>query len=116
MERVKKMTDFLFKSWAEFFFFVVMILGLVVGFWASSFSAVISYIVVFLSGMIGGRLLYERRKKLTFPYYIILIGFLIGYIVGTYYGSRKVVIILFVLGILFSYHLCNKGYIRDIPF
>ena|SRR3989338_3943590 len=116
MERVKKMADFLFKSWAEFFFFVVMVLGLVVGLWASSFSAVISYIVVFLSGMIGGRLLYERRKRLTFPYYIILIGFLIGYIAGTYYGSRKVVIILFVLGILFSYHLCNKGYIRDIPY
>ena len=109
------MVDF-FKSWAEIFFFVVMILGLIVGVWASSFSAVISYIVVFLSGMIGGRLLYERRKKLTFPYYVILIGFLVGYTIGTYYGSRKVIIILFILGILFSYHFCKKGYIRDIPY
>jgi hypothetical protein len=93
-----------------------MIIGLIVALWATSFSAVISYIVVFLSGMIGGRLLYERKKKLTFPYYIILAGFLIGYVIGTYYGSRKVVIILFVLGILFSYHLYNKGYVRDIIF
>ena len=92
------MSEFFFKSWVEFVFFVLMVLGLIVGIWASSFSAVISYIVVFLSGMIGGRLLYDRRKKLTFPYYLIIIGFLIGYVIGTYYGSRKVVIILFVLG------------------
>ncbi|MBU90435.1 hypothetical protein CMO94_02735 [Candidatus Woesearchaeota archaeon] len=110
------MTEFFFRSWAEFFFFVLMVLGLLVSLWATSFSAVISYIVVFLSGMIGGRLLYERKKQLTIPYYIILTGFLIGYVIGTYYGSRKVVIILFILGILLSYHLHNKGYIRDVPY
>ena len=110
------MADFFFKSWAEFFFFVLMIVGLIVSLWATTMSAVISYIVVFLSGMIGGRLLYHRKKKLTIPYYIILAGFLIGYVIGTYYGSRKVVIILFILGVLLSYHLHNKGYIRDVPF
>ena len=108
------MSEFFFKSWVELAFFVLMVLGLIVGIWASSFSAAISYIVVFLSGMIGGRLLYERKKKLSFPYYMIVIGFLIGYAMGTYYGSRKIVIILFILGVLFSYHLCNKGYIRDL--
>ena len=110
------MADFFFKNWAEFFFFVIMTVGFVVALWATSFSAVISYIVVFLSGMIGGRLLYERKQKLIFPYYIIIIGFLIGFVIGTYYGSRNVVIILFVLGLLFSYHLHNKGYIRDVYF
>jgi len=110
------MAEFFFKSWAEFFFFVLMVIGFLVALWATSFSAVISYIVVFLSGMIGGRLLYERKRKLTFPYYIIIIGFIIGYVIGTFYGSRKVVIILFILGILFSYHLHNKGYIRDVHF
>ena len=110
------MTQFFFKSWAEFFFFVLMIIGFIVALWATSFSAVISYIVVFLSGMIGGRLLYDRKKKLAFPYYIIIIGFIIGYVIGTYYGSRRVVIILFILGILLSYHLHNKGYIKDVAF
>lgn len=107
---------FFFKNWAEFFFFVVMVIGIIIALWATSFSAVISYIVVFLSGMIGGRLLYDRRKKLTAPYYIIIAGFLIGYVIGTYYGSRKVIIILFILGVLFSYHLHKKGYIRDVPY
>ena len=107
------MTTFFFRSWAEFFFFTLMVIGLILSLWASSFSAFISYIVVFLSGMIGGRILYDRKGKLTFPYYIIILGFLIGYLIGTYYGSRKVVIILFVLGVLLSYHLYNKGYIKD---
>ena len=91
-----------------------MIIGFIIAIIAP--SAVISYIVVFLSGMIGGRLLYERKTKLIFPYYIIIIGFIIGYMIGTYYGSRQVVIVLFVLGILLSYHLHNKGYIRDVSF
>ena len=110
------MAEFFFKNWAEFFFFIVMVIGLIVGLWTTSFSAVISYIVIFLSGMIGGRLLYDRKGKLTFPYYIIIIGFLIGYVLGTYYGSKWIVVILFVLGILFSYYLHDKGYIRDVPF
>ena len=110
------MADFFFKSWVEFFFFLLMIVGFIVALWATSFSAVISYVVVFLSGMIGGRLLYDRKKKLTFPYYLIIIGFLIGFVLGTRYGSQKIVVVLFVLGLLFSYHLYNKGYLRDLPY
>jgi len=108
------MSEFFFRSWAEFFFFALMIVGFVISLLAP--SAVISYVVVFLSGMIGGRILYDRKGKLTFPYYLIILGFLIGYLVGTYYGSRKIVIILFVLGALLSYHLYNKGYLKDLPY
>ncbi|MEK6949881.1 MAG: hypothetical protein AABX34_06670 [Nanoarchaeota archaeon] len=110
------MSEFFFKNWAEFVFFVIMVIGFIVSIWASSYSAVISYIVVFLSGMIGGRLLYERRHRLTFPYAVIIMGFIIGYLIGSYYGSKKVIIVLFVLGILFSYQLLKKGYIRDVFF
>ena len=108
------MAEFFFKNWAEFFFFVVMVIGFAVSLMAP--SAIISYAIVFLSGMIGGRLLYDRKGKLTFPYYIIIMGFLIGYLIGTYYGSRKVVIVLFVLGILFGYRLYSKGYMKDSLF
>jgi hypothetical protein len=107
-----KMTEFFFKNWAEFFFFVLMIVGFIVSIFAP--SAFISYIVIFLSGFIGGRLLYDRKQKLQFQYYISIAGFLVGYVIGVYYGSRQVVIILFILGVLLSYHLHNKGIIRDV--
>ena len=110
------MASFFFRSWAEFSFFVIMVFGFTVSIWASSHSAAISYIVIFLSGMIAGRLLYDRKQKLTIPYYIIISGFLIGFLFGTYYGSKKVIIVLFVLGTLFSYHLYNKGYLKDLPY
>ena len=77
-------------------------------------SAFISYIIVFLSGMMGGRLLYNQNHKLKIPYYLILAGFLIGFIFGTFYGSRAVIIILFVLGGLLSYHLYDKKYLHDL--
>ena len=105
-----------FKSWPEFFFFILMVVGFFLSFWASVFSAFVSYIVVFLCGMIGGRLLYDRKQKLTFPYYLILAGFLIGFVIGTFYGNKAVVIILYILGVLISYHLYNKKYLRDLPY
>jgi len=104
----------LFRNWVEFFFFVLMVIGFLIA--IASPSAIISYVVVFVSGIIGGTLLYERKTKLTIPYYIIIIGFLIGFTIGTYYGSKRIIIILFVLGVLLGYHLYNKGYIKDLPY
>lgn len=107
------MTNF-FKNWAEIFFFILMVIGIIIA--VSAPSAVISYIVIFLSGMFAGRILYFRKKKLKSAYYIIIIGFLIGYLLGTYYGSRQVVIVLFFIGALLSYYLFEKGVLRDLPF
>ena len=109
-----RMTNFFFRSWAELFFFAVMIIGFIIALLTP--SAFISYIVVLLSGMIAGRLLYDRKKKLTIPYYLIILGFLIGFVLGSRYGSQKIIIILFVLGLLLSYHLYNKGYLKDLPY
>jgi len=110
------MADLFFKTWVEFFFFVLMIFGVIIALWATSFNSIISYIVVFFSGMFGGRIIYDRKTKLTIPYYLIIIGFLIGFLIGTVYGNRSVIIVLFVLGVLLGYHIFNKGYLRDFPF
>lgn len=103
-----------FKNWAEFFFFVLMVIGVIVALAAP--SAVISYIVIFLSGLFAGRIIYFRNRNLKVGYYIIIIGFLIGYLVGSIYGSRKVIIVLFVLGAILSYYLYDKKVLRDIMF
>ena len=108
------MTEFFFKSWAEFFFFVLMVIGVIIA--LSAPSAVISYVVIFLSGIMAGRVLYFRKTKLKAGYYIIIIGFLIGYLLGTIYGSRKIIIVLFFIGALLSYYLFDKKVLRDITF
>ena len=107
------MFDF-YKNWMEFFFVVLMIIGVLIALAAP--SAVISYIIIFLSGMFAGRVIYERKDRIQFPYLMIIVGFVIGYLAGVYYGSRRIVIILFVVGAIVSYKLYDKKILKDTRF
>lgn len=103
-----------YKNWMEFFFFALMIVGVIIALTAP--SAVISYIIIFLSGMFAGRLIFERKHKIQFPYFMIIAGFVIGYLIGVWYGSRKVVIVLFAIGAILSYKLYEKKILKDVRF
>lgn len=103
-----------YKNWMEFFFLVLMLIGLLIA--LTSPSAVISYIIIFISGMFAGRLVYERKEKIQFPYFMIIAGFVIGYLIGVYYGSRRIIIALFVIGAIISYKLYDKKILRDVRF
>ncbi len=59
-------SEFFFRSWAEFLFFVLMIIGIIIALAAP--SAVISYLVIFVSGMIAGRIMQWRKEKFHFQY------------------------------------------------
>ena len=107
-------TGYFFRNWAEIIFFVLLIIGFL--FSLAAPSAVLSYITIFAAGMMAGRLIYERKQKLQFPYYLIIIGFLIGYLIGARYGNWQVIIVLFVLGSLLSYYMHDKGIIRDVRY
>lgn len=107
------MVDF-YKGWVEFAFLVVMIIGLIVSIAAP--SAVISYMVIFVSGFIAGRFIYHRKKKFKAGHYIIMAGFLIGYLIGSYYGDRQVIIIMFFIGAVLSHYMYDKKIIRDVFF
>ena len=100
-----------YKNYMEFFFLLLMALGIVIA--LMSPSAMISYAVIFLSGMFAGRIIYLRKSKLQLPYFMIIAGFVIGYLFGVYYGSRIILIALFVLGALLGYKLYSKGILKD---
>ena len=103
-----------YKNWMEFFFFVLMVIGILIA--LASPSAVISYIIIFLSGIFAGRLIYERKNKIQLPYFMIIAGFVIGYLIGVYYGNKRVIIILFMIGAILSYNLYNKKILKDTRF
>ena len=103
-----------YKNWMEFFFIVLMILGILAA--LASPSAVISYFIIFFVGMFAGRLIYERKNKVQFPYFMIIAGFIIGYLIGVYYGSRMIVIALFVIGAILGYKLYDKKILKDIKY
>ncbi len=103
-----------FQNWAEWWFFVLLISGFVFALFAP--SAVVSYMVIFACGLIAGRMIYDRKGRGIFPYMIIIIGFLIGYLLGAYRGEREIMSVLFVLGALICYYIYDKGLLRDLKF
>lgn len=102
------------KYWMEFFFVVLMILGIVIA--LASPSAVISYFTIFFVGMFAGRLIYIRKHNIQLPYFLIIAGFVLGYLIGAYYGNKRLMIILFVIGSIFSYKLYDKKILKDVRF
>jgi len=103
-----------YKNWMEFFFIVLMILGILAA--LASPSAVISYFIIFFVGMFAGRLIYERKNKIQLPYFLIVAGFVVGYLIGVDYGSRRLMIVLFVIGAIVSYKLYDKKILKDVRF
>ena len=108
-----KMFD-LHKNWMEYSLLLTTLIGILIAVLAP--SAVISYVISFLSGIFAGRLIYERKDKIQLPYFMIIAGFVIGYLIGVYYGNRGIVIILFVIGAILSYNLYDKKILRDTRF
>ena len=104
----------LHKYWMEYFFLAVMVLGLFFALVAP--SAVISYSVALIAGIFGGRLIYERRNNVQVPYIVIMAGFAIGYVIGAYYGSRWIVVVLFIAGTILGYKVYDKKILRDTKY
>ena len=101
------------ESWAELFFILLIIIGFVISIVIR--NAALSYIVVFAVGLMAGRLIGLRvKKKPIVPYFLIIIGFLIGFLLGTFTikVSRILLIILFIIGGIISYYIHKKGYIK----
>ena len=99
------------KSWMEFFFLLIAAIGLIFA-WIVP-SAMVGYALVFVSGYFAGRVLYQRRTNIIFPFYIIVAGFLIGYLIGMQYGNRIIAAVLYIAGAVLSYHLHSKGILRE---
>lgn len=91
-----------------------MVIGLLIA--LASPSAAISYVIALISGIFAGRLIYEKKESIRFPYLMIMGGFIVGYLVGIYYGSRKIVVALFVIGAIAGYLLYEKKILRDTKF
>ncbi len=98
------------KDWAEISAFILLVIGFFLA--TSSGSAFLSYIIIFLCGMIVGRFWFQQRKNVKIPYFIVIVGFLIGYILGSYYGNKFVTLLLFLIGALFSYYLHENKYLK----
>ena len=103
-----------YKNYMEFFFIISIAIGLMLAFIVP--SAIVSYILILLSGLAAGRLIYEKKDKIILPYLVIIAGFLISYLIGMRYGDRAVVVESFIIGTFAGYYLFEKKIIKDTRF
>ncbi len=99
------------ESWAETFAVVLLLIG----FFAALFlgSAVLSYLVITLSGLLAGRYFFQRRvAQPIFPFIMIIIGFLLGFMLGAIWANKVLILFLFVAATFASYFLHKKGYLE----
>ncbi len=100
----------LYETWVETLFFALLIIGLLLS--VRIGSAFFAYVVIFLCGLMAGRSFYKRKKGFKFYIYFITIGFLIGYLIGTRYGNKWFMVVLFIVGCIISYYIHKKKIIE----
>ncbi|MBW2991619.1 hypothetical protein KY345_00190 [Candidatus Woesearchaeota archaeon] len=96
--------------WAEYFMILLMVIGFLVAITLDSMW--LNIVVIFIAGLMAGRLLYGREKKHKFTHYLIVIGFLIGYLLGSYSFNKKMIAAVFIGSAILSYYLHKKGYVE----
>ncbi len=100
----------LWKAWAEVLFICLLVVGFIIALFIQ--SPVLNYLVIFAVGLMAGRLIFMKKgKQPLFPFFLIILGFLLGYALGSVIVNRTWVTILFVLGAIVSYYLHKKEYI-----
>lgn len=98
------------KNWAEISALILLILGFVIS--ATSTNILASYIIIFFCGLIIGRAWFQRKKQIKIPSFVIIMGFLIGYLLGNYYQNNILLIIVFIIGTTLSYYLHEKKILK----
>ena len=100
----------IFKSWAEIFALVVLIMGFLFSIFLSNIY--FTYIVICIAGLFAGRYYFLRiGHQPLFPFFLIIIGFLVGYLLGSFAANRYLIIILFFTAWAISHYAHKKGYI-----
>lgn len=96
------------ERWAEWLTLILFVLALILSLMIG--SAFMAYIIALLVGFASGRYLQFRRWR--FPYLLMIVGLVVGYTIGSRYGDRKVVLFLFLVGLIISKWLHEQGKIK----
>ena len=99
-------------DWPEIIAFIILIISFFVALGAG--SAIIAYTLVFMAGLIGGRIWFRVKTHFKVSWSIILMGMLVGFMIGSRYGDRRIIVIFYIFGIVLSYFLHDRGIIKSL--
>ncbi len=95
------------KEWVQYF----MVLFVVVAIFLTLLSkgVLVGAMVMLLCGFVAGRWWYLKRyTEQILPYVLIFLGFMIGILIGSFWSSRILNLVSFVVGLYVSYMLHRK--------
>lgn len=75
-------------------------------------SAVINYLVILLTGLMTGRVIYYRKYKFKMGVMLIILAFVLGYTLVSPHGNRTITLLLFLAGSVLSYRVHTRGLIK----
>jgi|GEM_PF-1368671 len=102
------------QRWVEFWAIFLIILGFLFAF--SIDAPWVAYVVAAGMGAVLGRLTWRWRKNLKGSGITIVLGFLVGFLLGLQHADRKVIIVLFALGIAVSFYVHDRNIIRGAEY
>lgn len=97
---------------------VLVFLGLVFALTTIT-SRFMSFIMIFLWGLIFGRLWYRLKGKFKFPWLLMIIGFLIGFIIANailQYKNTLILVALYFFGMWLSYYIHEKKLLESTEY
>jgi len=98
-------------QWPELIAVFLLVLGFL--FSISMPNPFYTYIVIFIAGLFAGRYFFSKiGKQMLFPFFLIIIGFLLGYTMGSISADRRVVLILFALAWYISHKAHKEGIVK----
>lgn len=101
---------FFYENWPELFAIILLFIGAIIA--LASGSALMSYIIIFISGMISGKAWWDHRKNYKLGLSLMIFGFLIGFTIGAIYGKKLLIFLFFIAGNLIGYHILDRGLIK----
>ena len=99
--------------WGETGTGIFLIIGLIVCLLID--SAIVSFIVILVCGIMVGRLYHIRKHRIGFPFFFITFGYLLGYILGnliTRRGHWFVIIIFFSIGCYIGDYIMHRKFFK----
>ncbi len=100
------------EDWVEYCALALFVLGFLLAF--SSGSENLSYVFVVLVGLTFAHLWFRWRKNLKVILVFLMLAFLFGYVIGNFYGSRKLSAVLFLLALFAGYQLQARGWLKAL--
>jgi len=105
-----KADQFMLEHWAEVLAAALLLIGFFIALIIQ--SPILNYVVIFFAGMLSARIVYEKhRTQPIFPYILMIIGLVLGFMLGAITANKKLIMLLFLIGFILSYWGHRKGHL-----